>query len=106
MTKREAVIKTIRHEAVAPVPYSLEMTEQTHRIMKDYTGDTDFHANLPEPDFCSYRFTEPDEAAIREKCKHPVRQDDKFKIYNIGFSMFERAWTLRGMENVLCDFIG
>lgn len=30
---------------------------------------------------------------------------DRFGIFNIGFSMFERAWTLRGMEDVLVDMI-
>jgi uroporphyrinogen decarboxylase len=32
-------------------------------------------------------------------------QDDTFKFGSIGFSMFERAWTLRGMENLLVDMI-
>jgi uroporphyrinogen decarboxylase len=30
---------------------------------------------------------------------------DTFKYGSIGFSMFERAWTLRGMENLLTDMI-
>jgi Uroporphyrinogen-III decarboxylase len=30
---------------------------------------------------------------------------DTFKFGKIGFSMFERAWTLRGMENFLMDMI-
>ena len=29
---------------------------------------------------------------------------DCFRIYQIGFSLFERAWTLRGMENLMMDF--
>lgn len=29
---------------------------------------------------------------------------DRFRVYQIGFSLFERAWTLRGMENLLMDF--
>lgn len=32
--------------------------------------------------------------------KHP----DMFRVFQIGFSLFERAWTLRGMENLLMDF--
>ncbi len=31
--------------------------------------------------------------------------EDTFKIGSIGFSMFERAWTLRGMENFLGDML-
>jgi len=30
---------------------------------------------------------------------------DTFKMGAIGFSMFERAWTLRGMENLLSDML-
>jgi uroporphyrinogen decarboxylase len=30
---------------------------------------------------------------------------DRFRIFSIGFSLFERAWTLRGMENLLIDLI-
>lgn len=30
---------------------------------------------------------------------------DMFRIYTIGFSLFERAWTLRGMENIMMDFV-
>jgi uroporphyrinogen decarboxylase len=28
-----------------------------------------------------------------------------FKVAAIGFSLFERAWTLRGMENLMCDMM-
>lgn len=30
---------------------------------------------------------------------------DKFRVASLGFSLFERAWSLRGMENVLMDMI-
>jgi uroporphyrinogen decarboxylase len=29
---------------------------------------------------------------------------DRFRVFYIGFSLFERAWTMRGMENLLLDF--
>jgi uroporphyrinogen decarboxylase len=29
---------------------------------------------------------------------------DKFRIFSIGFSLYERAWTLRGMTNLMMDF--
>ena len=28
-----------------------------------------------------------------------------FRLFQIGFSLYERAWTLRGMENLLKDFL-
>jgi len=31
------------------------------------------------------------------------KNNDQFVLCDFGFSLFERAWTMRGMENVLCD---
>jgi uroporphyrinogen decarboxylase len=30
---------------------------------------------------------------------------DRFRVFNIGFSLYERAWSLRGMENLMIDFL-
>ena len=30
---------------------------------------------------------------------------DRFRVYAIGFSLFERAWTMRGMEDLLVDMV-
>ena len=61
---------------------------------------------LTEPRLDGYTFPEPDEASIRAKCERLVaRRDRQYTMYNIGFSLFERAWALRGMEDILCDFI-
>ena len=27
-----------------------------------------------------------------------------FRLFTIGFPLYERAWTLRGMENLMMDF--
>ncbi|MFC1606977.1 uroporphyrinogen decarboxylase family protein [Candidatus Latescibacterota bacterium] len=32
------------------------------------------------------------------------RYGDRFRVFNLGLSMFERAWSLRGMENIMTDF--
>ncbi len=32
------------------------------------------------------------------------RYGDRFRVFQIGFSLYERAWTLRGMQNLLMDF--
>ena len=37
----------------------------------------------------------------------PAKSDrfpDRFRVFQIGFSLYERAWTLRGMENLMLDF--
>jgi uroporphyrinogen decarboxylase len=33
------------------------------------------------------------------------KKPDMFRVYEIGFSLYERAWTLRGMETLLMDFL-
>jgi uroporphyrinogen decarboxylase len=30
---------------------------------------------------------------------------DRYRVFNIGFSLYERAWTMRGMENLMIDFL-
>ena len=61
---------------------------------------------LPEPTLEGYQF--PDSADPRlfgpiaaDIAQHP----DRFRMFAIDFSLFERAWSLRGMENLLMDFI-
>jgi len=34
-----------------------------------------------------------------------AKAKDKFIMYIIGFSLFERAWTLRSMPELLEDFM-
>ncbi|HHV12826.1 MAG TPA: uroporphyrinogen decarboxylase [Clostridiales bacterium] len=60
---------------------------------------------LKEAEFGDYVFPVPDEKLIREKCERLQLQKDKFRMYIIGFSLFERAWTLRSMPEVLVDFL-
>ena len=61
---------------------------------------------LPEPDLRDYKFPEPDAAELRRRLQKLVSDHpDDFKIFDLGFSLFERAWTMRGMENLLADMI-
>jgi uroporphyrinogen decarboxylase len=50
------------------------------------------------PDPCDKRYFADIEPRI---AAHP----DMFRLFEIGFSLYERAWTLRGMENLLMDFM-
>ncbi len=61
---------------------------------------------IPDPDIDLYKFPEVDELRIRNKFEMLVSDDSSdFKFGAIGFSMFERAWSLRGMENFLVDMV-
>lgn len=60
---------------------------------------------LPEPTLKGYHF--PDPLDPRFFADIPVKlaqYQDRFRVFQIGFSLYERAWTMRGMENLLADF--
>lgn len=60
---------------------------------------------LAEPTLRGYCFPDPLEprffADIPERI---ARYGDRFRVFQIGFSLYERAWTLRGMQALLMDF--
>ena len=61
---------------------------------------------LPEPTLAGYAFPAPHDQRYYEDIPGKLaRYPDRFRLFCIGFSLFERAWTLRGMENLLVDFI-
>lgn len=62
---------------------------------------------LEDPeDLDNFEFPIVDEAMIRSQLETMLAEaGDRFRMAAIGFSLFERAWTLRGMENLLCDMI-
>ncbi|MCE5251237.1 uroporphyrinogen decarboxylase family protein [bacterium] len=60
---------------------------------------------LHEPTLRGYTFPDPLDRRFFEGIPGMIgRYGDRFRVYQIGFSLFERAWTLRGMENLLMDF--
>ena len=61
---------------------------------------------LPEPDMESYRMPPVDEGRLRAEVEQMLSTAaDCFVGAGIGFSVFERAWSLHGMENVLMDML-
>ncbi len=53
-----------------------------------------------------YQFPKVDEARLRAEFTEITKdKDDRFYMYGFGFSMFERAWSIMGMENVLCSMV-
>jgi uroporphyrinogen decarboxylase len=50
----------------------------------------------------SYEFRDPDDPSrYAQYASVLAGRRDKFAVANLGFSLFERAWTLTGMENLL-----
>ena len=60
---------------------------------------------LPEPTLRGYAFPDPVEDRYYADIPDRIaRHGDRFRVYQVGFSLYERAWTLRGMQNLLMDF--
>jgi uroporphyrinogen decarboxylase len=59
---------------------------------------------LCEPTLKAYQFPDPLDPRFFDDI--PARIDkfgDCFRVFQIGFSLYERAWTLRGIPNLLTD---
>lgn len=61
---------------------------------------------LPGPTLEDYERPDPLDRRFFEDIPEKIANyGDCFRIFTIGFSLYERAWTLRGMENLLMDFL-
>ena len=60
---------------------------------------------LSEPNLKGYSFPDPQDPCFFSDMNEKIsKHNDCFRLYCIGFSLYERAWTLRGFENILMDF--
>ena len=60
---------------------------------------------LPEPTLAGYDFPDPlDRRFFADIPGLTEKLGDRFRVFQIGFSLYERAWTLRGWENLMMDF--
>ncbi|MFH0911952.1 MAG: uroporphyrinogen decarboxylase family protein, partial [Planctomycetota bacterium] len=60
---------------------------------------------LPEPTLRGYAFPDPVDPRYFSDIPARIAQyGDRFRAFCIGFSLYERAWTLRGMEALMTDF--
>jgi uroporphyrinogen decarboxylase len=60
---------------------------------------------LARPTLAGYQFPDPlDRRVFADIPAHIGRFPDRFRVFQIGFSLYERAWTLRGMESLMMDF--
>ena len=61
---------------------------------------------LAEPTLAGCNFPDPEHERFFADIPGEIeRHGDRFRVFSIGFSLYERAWTLRGMENLMMDFI-
>jgi uroporphyrinogen decarboxylase len=61
---------------------------------------------LPEPTLRGFSLPDPKKHRVfQDLAARLDGQKDLYLQFNVGFSLFERAWTLRGMENLYLDFV-
>ena len=61
---------------------------------------------LPEPTLAGYHFPDPlDPRFFEDIPERLAKFGDRYRLFCLGFSLFERAWTLRGLEDLYMDFI-
>ena len=78
-------------------------------VIWDRTMDRDIgvveHTVLPQADLRGYQFPDPlDQRFFADIPARTARYTDRFRVFQIGFSLHERAWTMRGWENLMMDF--
>jgi uroporphyrinogen decarboxylase len=61
---------------------------------------------IKDPEHMDYHFPSVDADRLRREFEALIADArDRFTVIGFGFSMFERSWTLMGMENVLMNMI-
>lgn len=60
---------------------------------------------LPNPTLNGYHFPNPNDPRIYANISDEIQlHGDRFRIFGIHFSLYERAWTMRGMQSFMEDF--
>jgi uroporphyrinogen decarboxylase len=60
---------------------------------------------LSEPSLSGYAFPDPLDPRFFADIPGKIAEyPDRFRVFQIGFSLYERAWTLRGMARLMLDF--
>ena len=60
---------------------------------------------LPGPTLKGYEFPDPRDPRFYTNVREGIeKHGDRFRAFPVGFSLYERAWTLRGMANLMMDF--
>ena len=59
---------------------------------------------LPKPSLEDYTFPDPLDPRFFEDISQRISQyGDRFRIFQIGFSLYERAWAMRGWDQLMLD---
>ncbi|MCP4309753.1 MAG: uroporphyrinogen-III decarboxylase-like protein [Bacteroidetes bacterium] len=87
-----------------------DMFQDVFKVVWDRTIDKDIgnprEIILSEPSMERYEFPNPLDPRFFANIEAEIeKKPDLFRVFQIGFSLYERAWSLRGTENLLMDFL-
>jgi uroporphyrinogen decarboxylase len=61
---------------------------------------------ISEPSMDGVKFPDPHDPRFFANIESEIeKKPDLFRLFQIGFSLYERAWSMRGMENLLMDMM-
>jgi uroporphyrinogen decarboxylase len=61
---------------------------------------------LAEPTIENYEFPDPLDKRFFQDIPERIQNfNNRFRVFQIGFSLYERAWSMRGWESLMMDFI-
>ncbi len=129
ISRREAVIAALEHRETGHIPYAFDFTAEATEKLQGYYGCEDLAAHIgncirevPAPWWQFVNVPEeqlepgvpsrlPDVqgvgsyTAMTEAITHLRETTDAFLLVRFYASLFEKAWFVRGMENLLADML-
>lgn len=86
------------------------MFQDVFKVVWDRSVDKDIgmpvEVLIKEPSMEGVYFPDPHDPRFYSNIEPEIaKKPDLFRVFQIGFSLYERAWTMRGMENLLMDFL-
>ncbi|MGQ8334953.1 uroporphyrinogen decarboxylase family protein [Sunxiuqinia sp. A32] len=86
------------------------MFQDVFKVVWDRSVDKDIgmpvEPLIKEPCMEGVYFPDPHDPRFYANIEPEIaKKPDMFRVFQIGFSLYERAWTMRGMENLLMDFM-
>jgi len=91
-------------EQVGPTDYKDVFGVVWDRSIDKDIGNSDGKL-LPEPTLEGYTFPDPHDPRFFANIESEIeKKPDMFRCFQIGFSLYERAWSMRGIVNLLTDF--
>ncbi|WP_066631449.1 uroporphyrinogen decarboxylase family protein [Labilibacter marinus] len=88
-----------------------DMWQDVFGVIWDRTIDKDIgDASAPyvisEPSMDGVKFPDPHDPRFFANIEPEIeKKPELFRVFQIGFSLYERAWSMRGIENLLMDFM-